>query len=185
MRSTLFFLVLSLLVCLPEVDAQHYRTAGGVRVGQGLGFTFKQKVLDKTAIEAILLTSVGNQETGLVLLAEQHQKLLFKRFTFYPGIGVHKTWNADVPDAFSETSDPAGVSGIIGVEMTVGRFNIGWDYLAQLNLWGDARFFQSNTAVSLRYVFWERKRKKANLKFWEWGKKDKKKKKRNWRFWEK
>ena len=157
------------------LSAQSYRTAAGVRLGTGIGLSIQQKVMDKTTLEGILQSKLKSDELSLTLLLERHHNLLTRRLNFYVGGGVHKSWYTNTGEVTTK-EQAAGISGIAGVEFTPGRLSVSWDYKPALNVWGGDQFFDSQTAVSLRYVFVKRKKKKINWKFWK--KNNKKKKKR-------
>ncbi|MEO1518653.1 MAG: hypothetical protein AAFV95_26805 [Bacteroidota bacterium] len=156
--------------------AQKYRTAAGIRLGTEIGLSVQQLIRDKTTLEAIFQTRVKTNEIKLTLLGERHYRLLGKRMNFYVGGGVHKGWNTRTEDDFG---DPAGLTGVGGVELTLDRLNISWDFQPAVNVVGGDRVFVSQSAISLRYVFVKAKKKKFNWKFWK--KKDSsKKRKRRW-----
>jgi len=163
-KILLFFL----LVFPVLIQAQAYRTAGGIRLGTDWGFTLQQKVFDQTTIEMIIQSSFKREETNLTLLLEQHKRLLSKRFNFYYGAGFHKVW---ITEKDLEYDAPAGVTFITGAEMTIGRLNISWDFKPAVNIWGGENTFYTQSGLSLRYVLVKKKKRKINFKFWEkWGK---------------
>ena len=51
---------------------------------------------------------------------------------------------------------PLGISGVIGAEITLGRFNISYDFKPAVNLRGGEKTFYSQTGVSVRYVAFKR-----------------------------
>ena len=161
-RQTIFFL--ASLLCF-SLSAQSYKTAGGIRLGTGIGMTVKHEIFKKTTLEGILQNRKRTDETSLTLLMEQHHNILFRRVNMYMGAGLHKGWRGGVDEV--EIKDPFGVTGIVGIEFTPGRLNLSWDYKPAINIVGGTRKFESQTAISLRYVFVKRKKKKINWKFWK------------------
>ncbi len=160
-----------LLFCIGEVNAQRYRTAAGVRLGSSFGISVQQKILKQSTIEGIFQAPLrANDDTKFTILYEEHKKLIGKRLNFYYGAGFHKGWAAS-----SDDPDPAGVSLIAGVEMSLDRLNLSMDYKPAFNAISGVRFFESQSALTLRYIIVKQKKKKINWKFW---KKDGKKKKR-------
>ncbi|MEM9921912.1 MAG: hypothetical protein AAF990_27655 [Bacteroidota bacterium] len=164
---------LGLLLFGQVLLAQKYRTAAGIRLGTEIGLTLQQHVKDKITLEGIFQTRIKTKEIKLTVLGERHYKLLGKRMNFYLGAGVHKGWNTDTEATFG---DPAGVTGVGGIELTLNRLNLSWDFQPAVNVVGGDRLFVSQSAVSLRYVFIKPKKKKINWKFWK--KKDSKSKKK-------
>ena len=149
------------------VNAQSYRTAAGMRLGTDWGITIQQKIYKDITLEGIFQSSLKRDELGVTLLVEKHNRLISRRFNFYVGGGVHKSW---VTDEDLEYGAPAGVTIILGAELTIARLNLSWDFKPAVNIWGGEQTFYSQTGISLRYVFI--KKKKRDWKFWKkWGKK--------------
>jgi hypothetical protein len=152
--------------------AQKYRTAAGIRLGNSFGLTAKQKIGKQTTLEGIFQVPLrATDDAKLTLLYEQHRKLIGKRLNFYYGAGVHKGWAASKDDP-----DPSGISLIAGAEISLGRLALSADYKPTINAISGVRFYESESAISLRYIFVKPKKKKINWKFWK--KKDDKKKKK-------
>ena len=179
---------------------QSYISAGGVRLGTGIGFTFQQAVERHTTIEGILNSSLRSDEVQITVLGEQHFPLLSRRFNMYTGAGVHKAWNVQEKGTV-ETTNPFGLSFILGAEMTISKLILSYDFKPAIHFQG-SKAFDFQTAVSLRYVFKRKtireqikeghqKRKKKRIKARNKRKKQRAKnnkksgkKKINWRFWE-
>ena len=176
--------------------SQSYISAGGIRVGTGVGFTLKQKIAKRTTLEGLLNSSFLKKQFQITLLGEQHFPLLSRRINLYLGAGVHKAWNFE---GESSSINPYGISTIIGAEITLRKLNISYDFQPSIHLRGD-RIFDYHSAISLRYVFYQKtvtdrikdghqKRKKNRIKKRKKRRKNRDKKKRkkdaiNWRFWE-
>ena len=163
------FLIISTLLLCSQVWGQKYVTAAGVRLGSDWGITLQQRVLKKTTVEGILQSSFKNDNTTVSVLLEQHQPLIGKRLNFYLGGGLHKTW---IPqENFEEpVVDPFGLALVAGAEFTLGRLNFSFDYKPLINLTGDAKAFDSQGGLSMRYVF-IKKMKRKNPKIGNSGKK--------------
>lgn len=165
-RHFLLFLIGGLSTVL---SAQTYTTALGARIGDGIGVTLQQRILKNVTIEGIAQTGLFNGKSSIDLLAEYHQKFIFtRRFNFYFGGGFHAGEEKD----FRFT----GASGIVGLELTIGRLLLSVDYLGQLHFTREedvTGLVDHHAAISLRYVLIKKKRKKI-------FKKKKKKKKRKW-----
>lgn len=158
-------IMLLLVLGALSADAQKYTTAIGGRIGSGIGLTVQQKLWKKTTLEVILSQRFKTDEILLTGLLERHQGLLGKRLNFYAGAGFHTGWNAGL----EETRSIIGISGIAGLEFTIARFNLSWDFKPAIHIQGGEQLFNPQTAVSLRYVFIKHKRKKRkiNWKFWQ------------------
>lgn len=148
-----------------SLNAQSYKTVAGIRLGTGVGMTIKHEIFKKTTLEGILQHRNRTNETTASLLIEQHHNVISRRINFYLGGGLHKGWDNTIREV--EQKDPFGLTGIVGIEFTPGRLNLSWDYKPAINLVGGDRKFESQSAISLRYVFVKRKKKKINWKFWK------------------
>jgi hypothetical protein len=95
------------------------------------------------------------------------------------GGGLHKGWLTNTDEV--SYKDPFGIDFIAGIEFTMARINLSWDFKPAVNLIGGEKTIYSQSGLSLRYVIakkplFEGKNKK---------KRRKKDKKFNWKFWEK
>ncbi len=141
-------------------QAQFYKTAGGLRVGNaGFGLTVQQAVERHWTAEGILEGKLNS--SSLSILAERHIPLATRRVNLYFGGGVHHIW------ASSNTTNPSGVTGIGGVEAAMGNLCLSLDIKPRLNLnpGKDFNTFQTQTGLSVRYIFIKAER--PNLRFWE------------------
>ncbi len=154
-----------LLLSASFLHAQSYKTAFGVRVGTEFGFTVQQKVLKRTTIEGILHSSFRREEFQLSVIAERHFPLVSKRLNVYSGVGLHKSWRYD---SDSTSVNPAGLTAIIGAEISLGKFNLSYDFKPVINFKGKP-VFDAQTGISLRYIIirdsWIKKMKKKLPKF--------------------
>ena len=158
MKNILFFII-ALLLSFPNLNAQTYTTAGGIRIGNSIGLTVNQRILRKTSLEGILQNDF-NKNTYFHILARQHTPLITRRANVYYGGGLH----FGVQDG---STGVAGLDGVLGIEMTLLRLNISGDLKPQLTS-GPGRNLTLNGAVSVRYVLvrdnvferWEKQRKK-------------------------
>ncbi len=189
-----YFLVLIILVVgFTTGLGQSYISAGGIRIGTGIGFTFQQKIAKRTTVEGVLENSFRKNQFQITVLGEQHFPLLSRRFNMYMGGGFHKAWNYD---GEATSINPFGVSAILGAEMTIHNLILSYDIKPAIHLRGK-QVFDFQTGISLRYVFYRKtiveqmkdnhkKRKKKRIKKRKKRKKEREKsgKKINWRFWE-
>jgi hypothetical protein len=166
-------IVLAFLVGSQSLDAQAYNTAVGLRLGSGVGISIQQRIANKTSIEGILNSRLKKDQFTATVLVKQHFPILFKRFNLYTGMGLHKGCYTGTPaEGAIAYENPYGVSLMGGAEISLGRFNISYDYKPAFNISGGEKAFQSETSISLRYIFMKRP-----TKFSKWKKKRKKKKK--------
>ncbi|MBK8493279.1 MAG: hypothetical protein IPL49_20955 [Saprospirales bacterium] len=147
MKRIILLSILGLLAM--QVDAQSYITAIGARVGTDWGLTLQQRLTKRLTIEGIAESSFSRDETMLTGLVETHLPLITRHFNIYGGAGIHKGWSTNQRE-FVE--DPYGVSFIGGAELTLGRFNLSYDFKPALNVVGGARKFYTTQAFSLRFV---------------------------------
>ena len=183
MKNLIILFILTFLSV--ELMAQSYNTAAGMRLGTEWGLTVKQRVAKKTTIEAILQSSLQREEFTVTVLGEQHYPLISRRLNVYAGAGLHKGWHTNsLEEAYQ---DPFGLSFVTGIEFTLGRLNLSYDFKPAVNISGGEKGFYSQTGVSMRYVLAKRK--------WLQGKNKNKKKKKNkrkgkqdkfdWKIWKK
>ena len=148
-------LVLSVLFCVGAA-AQSYDMALGLRVGTEWGATAQLRVpqLHKNfVLEAIILSSLTKDEGSLTLLGKQHRPLLSRRLNLFYGGGLHAGWNNEIDTETGETfNGPKGITGIVGLEATVGKVNLSYDFKPALNVTGGESILYTHTAVSVRYV---------------------------------
>ncbi len=150
-----------LCVFLPVVlAAQAYDLALGIRVGTEWGATALLRlpqVHKNFVLETILLSSIGKDEGTVTVLGTQHQPLLSRRLNLFYGAGLHAGWNNEIDTETGETfNGPKGVTGIVGLEATVGKINLSYDFKPALNVSGGESILYTQTAVSVRYVLAKR-----------------------------
>jgi len=170
-RFFLSSLVITFLFASPAFS-QRYKTAAGIRFDNGFNLTAQQYITNGWTIEWILHTPlISTKHLDVTLLAEKHRKILFRGLNFYTGGGVHYYWQQNsVREATEVHNNVMGISGIAGLEASLGRINLAVDWKPELHLSGDqARPFEWNGAsVSLRYIIEKRERKKIkDWKFWD------------------
>lgn len=159
---------LLLLICLSlplsQLHAQKYDLAVGPRLGTEIGLSAQYRISKKATLETILHSSFLEDLNVLAVIYEDHQSIIFRRFNFYSGLGPHFGWY----DSRSEATpnNPVGLTALVGIEITLGRFNISWDYKPMIHLSGGKRTFNSETAITLRRVF-IRRRSNFRVNFWK------------------
>jgi hypothetical protein len=144
-------------------SAQSYNTAAGIRVDKGFSFTAQQYIAEGWTIEGILHTPIVTKNVGVTFLAEKHFKVISRGLNFYAGGGPHYYWQKGANGEAAEPyRDVFGLSGIAGLELSLGRLNLSADIKPEFHLSGDiSRVFSWNgVGVSGRYIINKRERKK-------------------------
>ena len=159
----------------------------GNAIRDRLGGDDQVSICQKTTGEFIIQSSLQREELILTALVEQHSPLISRRFNFYVGGGVHKGW---ITQNEGETvKDPFGLTAIAGIEFTLARLNLTWDFKPAINLVGGEQKLYKQTGVSIRYVFLKKNEIAKNKK-----RRDRMRRRAerrasgggfNWRFWEK
>lgn len=140
-----------------SVVAQPYYNAVGVRLGKQYGISLQQKVYKNFTVEGLFHYDFRNT-SSISVVGKQYKKIILPNFNYYYGAGLHKGWIKDnflegaKVDAEGNTSDPFGITGVAGIEMTLGKINIGMDYRPNINIVGGGGLLDHNTAISVRYV---------------------------------
>ncbi|MCP9235036.1 hypothetical protein [Lewinella sp. JB7] len=150
-----------LLLWLPAlVGAQSYDAALGIRIGTEWGATAQLRlpqIHKNFVVESIISSSIGTDEGTVTLLGKQHQPLLSRRLNLFYGAGLHAGWNNEIDTETGETfNGPKGLTGIVGLEATVGKVNLSYDFKPALNVSGGSSVLNTQTAVSVRYVIGKR-----------------------------
>jgi len=118
-----------------------------------------QRVLPKVSVEGIIQNDY-KQTTNLTVLGRVHNNLISRRWNLYYGGGFHTGIN-------TETGGILGVDAVGGIELSLFRLNVSYDFKPQFDF-GENGGFRGHTAFSIRYVFvkgnavkkWQKKRKK-------------------------
>ncbi|MDH3651844.1 MAG: hypothetical protein OEQ53_19320 [Saprospiraceae bacterium] len=156
-----------------SLHGQAYITAMGLRMGRDFGVTLQQRILGRITGQGIVSTNPAREQTTATVLVQLHNPLITRHANFYIGGGVHRRWN-QVRDLTAP--ELRGISGVAGAELTLGKVNLSWDYKPFYHLNATEHPFESETAVSLRYVFVKKiKRKKKKTPFWKQDEKRKRK----------
>lgn len=138
--------------------SQTYRTAAGLRAGTEIGLTVQQKLIGTSSIEAILTTNRYRwQAQGLF---EYHRRVFGKRFNAYIGVGPHFGSERGYGDYW-------GVTPIAGVEITLLKFVISYDYKPSINLYGGSTYVFHDSGLSIRMVLIRQKKKTPIKDFFE------------------
>ena len=93
----------------------------------------------------------------MTLLGIVHQPLVVRNLNLFVGGGIHKGWITAEPGA-DPAADPFGLDVIAGIELTIARINLSWDFKPALNIVGGEQTFYAQSGVSLRYILWKREK---------------------------
>lgn len=159
-----YFLFLVPLLFISKSPAQAYFTTAGIRLGTDYGLSLKQRLTKKMTAEAILWT--GNRNTsdvGLTALLDQHRNILFRNFNLFYGAGLSWKWNHPYPES-NVTTGSFGIPVQAGIELTIGRINLTWDYTPILYISTKSNAFDSLKGLSVRYVFMNKREGKKLMK---------------------
>lgn len=169
-----------LLGCLSlPAFGQRYKTAFGLRIGDGINLTLQQHVYDKWTVEGILHSSINSKDLGFTLLGEQHHKILMRGINLYAGGGGHYYSKNGVDESGDPIKNIVGLSGIAGGEVSVGRINVAIDWKPELHFNAVNAFDWNGAAISVRYILAKRERKGVgDWKVWDKFKSNKKGSKR-------
>jgi hypothetical protein len=182
----IIILFFTIATVFSSLNAQSYMTAVGLRMGTEWGLTVQQRVAKRLTVEGILQSSLTREEATVTGLLESHLPLITRHLNIYSGLGVHKGW-ATVDDLERTYEDPFGITLVGGAELSLGRFNVSYDFKPAINLVGGEKRFYTQSAISLRYVLIKDKvfKKMARNKKKRQRQRQRKKGDSNWKFWEK
>lgn len=170
-----FLVFLAFIILHISLFGQKYRTAAGLRIGTELGLTVQQLMFENVTMEGIIQKGLFSDIATVTVLGEVHQRIIFKGFNFYVGAGPHMGFYTKNK---GDRHNPFGVTVIGGVEMRFNRLLLSYDLKPAINVYGGDRIFDTQTALSLRYILIKAKKEKFDWKFWEKDMKSSKKKKK-------
>jgi hypothetical protein len=135
--------------------SQTYNTTLGLRLGEGIGISARQRLHKKVTAEGIFYQHHKSDQTILGLMADQHMPVLTKRLNIYAGGGFGRYYSQsdEVPD-YSATVFLLNA----GLEFTISRLNLSWDFMPVIPLSSQEEGLVTMTAFSLRYVLIKKSR---------------------------
>jgi hypothetical protein len=156
-------IAITILLSSSYLSAQHYKTAAGIRLNNGIGVTVQQVVKEKMTIEGIFSTSKKSDNYHFAALLERHFNVLTRRTNVYAGGGGHFGLLKEQKVGYGNT---VGVSGVFGAELTIRRLNFSLDYQPAINLikGENQDRFVGQFGLSARYVFVEREKLGERIK---------------------
>lgn len=139
-----------LTVAAPQsLSGQSYNTALGMRWGDGIGITAKQRILKRTSLEGIFYQHHKSDQTVAGLMIDHHMPVLTRRLNIYAGGGLG--WVS--PDKTDK--EPVSYNAVMinaGLEFTIARLNMSWDFVPVIPISQQEQSLTTMTAFSLRYV---------------------------------
>ena len=143
-------LVAFLLAMVTFSQAQHYKTAVGVRLGPNTaavtgGFTVKHFINENTALEGIIGVNNG---FGVCGLYEKHFNIAaVNNLQWFAGFGGYVSFN--------NNNTFIGGAGIVGLDYKFEEIplNISLDWKPELNIISTVNFQSSGVGLSARFTF--------------------------------
>lgn len=164
-----FSLALMLFAYTP-VHAQSYFNSLGVRLANGTeyrtaGISYQQRLLRDFTLEGIAQTDFS-QNTTFHALMEYHRPIVSKRLNYYVGAGLMsgKENSYHKSESASYQSTIFGADLVAGIELTLLKFTISFDYKPNFNLVGREKWFQDQVGISVRAVLINGNKRQKRLK---------------------
>jgi len=155
------------LLSAVTLSAQKYTTAAGIRLGSGIGVSVQQSLYGNKTLEGIIQKGFFSDGTTLTALFEQHNNIFSRGMNFYlgagPQIGIYKNGSSKNEN----TSNSVGAAFIGGMEFKLGKVLLSFDYKPAINLTGGHGFFDSQSAISVRYIFLKARTQTPGWMFWK------------------
>ncbi len=157
--------VVLLHVTCHQLHAQQYITAAGIRLASNPGLSLQQHLWGRYTAEAMMQQGILNRQTRFTFLLEQHHKLLYKGLDLYLGAGPHIGWYKPISilKSSNSTKTMGGLSLVGGAELAVQRWLVSVDYKPSLSAGAGLHIFQSEAAISARYILVPSKKKSKAL----------------------
>lgn len=155
LRIIAFLSIISIPV---SVISQGYTTAAGLRLGNHLGLSLNQRLIGKLSLEGIVQSDMRDNGYAQLLL-KKHSSVIGRGFNLYAGAGGHLGYGEILGGQY-------GVSGIVGVELSLFRLNVSLDYVPMVHLatgnegGSTGTGFSSQGAMSVRYIMFKANNKK-------------------------
>ncbi|MGM0946164.1 MAG: hypothetical protein ACQEW9_13345 [Bacteroidota bacterium] len=151
--------------------AQHYGNALGLRLGNSnlnrtVGLSYQHRIQKNITLEGILQSDFARNTTAHLLI-EQHRPILSKRLNYYYGTGLSlgseesflkNEQNKTIVHTYGNST--VGVDFILGLEFTVLKTVVSFDYKPNVNLTGRSEFFRGQAGFTARMVITKSKEQK-------------------------
>lgn len=135
---------------------QSYNTALGIRWGDGIGISARQRLLKKTSLEGIFYQHQKTDQTIAGIMLDHHMPVLTRRLNLFAGGGVGRT-SFRTEDNVNVSHNAVLINA--GLEFTLARLNLSWDIVPVVPLSNQETSLTTLTAFSLRYVLVKKSRK--------------------------
>ena len=146
--------------------------SAGLRLGTEWGASVLLRlpqVHKNFTLEGVLQQSMSSDEGSLTILGRRHHPFLTRRLNIFMGGGLHFGWTNELdPETAEPLSNPWGINGIVGAELTIGRTNLSYDIRPAIHIGGRSVGPKLQTGISIRYVIskrndiWDKKRERTN-----------------------
>jgi hypothetical protein len=167
-------IILSLLITAflsNTLLAQGYNTALGVRIGMatynGFGATLTQRLVSGLCAEGMYQSTDNRYASGLMLKWHEPFLPIFGRgWNYYFGLGGHYGgYHADIDQFRTKSANFYGGSAMLGTEFTIGRVNIGLDWMPSYSFKTVANepTLKHDVAFSVRFVLFKAPKNKSAL----------------------
>jgi hypothetical protein len=163
------FSILCVAFLLNHAVGQAYNTALGVRIGMatynGFCATLSQRLAKGFCVEGIY-QSTDNRYAGNLLFKwhEPFVPLLGRGWNYYFGLGGHYGgYHNGIDSSRTKNATFYGASGMLGTEFTIGRINIGLDWMPSYSFQkptGEPQL-KHDVAFSIRYVLFKAPKNKG------------------------
>ncbi len=171
----IFFSLLTTLVFTAFVSnttfAQGYNTALGVRIGMatynGFGASLTQRLTSGLCAEAMYQSTDNRYASGLLLKwHEPFLPILGRGWNYYLGLGGHYGgYHSDIDQFRTKSSSFYGGSAMLGTEFTIGRINIGLDWMPSYSFKtvSNEPALKHDVSFSVRFVLFKAPKNKSAL----------------------
>ncbi|MEL6591869.1 MAG: hypothetical protein AAFQ68_17380, partial [Bacteroidota bacterium] len=149
MVRNLLFACLTVLLLWPGfTQAQHYKTAAGLRIGNTYGLTVAQ-ILNRRWTAEFLWHNNFQSQNYLNLIARRHHSLMLltRSANMYYGAGVHAGFGREAATLF-------GLNTVVGAEVSMFHVNVAFDFNPHFDL-GQEKWFRPYFGLSARYIILE------------------------------
>ena len=158
-----FITLILFAITFQFVQAQSYGANLGLRLGNSkisrtLGVTGQYRIDKRLTLEGIIQTDFRHNTTAHILI-ERHKGFINKRFNAYVGGGL-SFGSEQSSETIAESNQiittfghkTFGVDAVLGIEMTLLKYTISFDYKPNFNIAGRNEWYRSQMGFSVRSV---------------------------------
>lgn len=178
LKQPLVFLAFLGVIAPFPLLSQSYNTALGIRWGDGIGITARQRLMKKTSVEGIFYQHRKTDQTFAGIMLDHHMPVLTRRLNLYAGGGLGRASYSN------ENNINIAYNAVLinaGLEFTIARLNLSWDIVPVVPVSKQEKSLTTLTAFSLRYVLIKKSKKGLFHKDQNKKRKHKSKRKSSWR----